>query len=331
VRAVPPTLVRRLVIAPLVVLAEAAMVVVSPILTVIAVIVSPLTGGWRPLRLLAIAVGYAGRHLACTSACFGLWLASGLGSRTDSPRFQRAHYAVLRWFVDGVYRSVTRWARVTIEIEGSEAADALSARRRPVVVLSRHAGEGDSLLVLHELLCRHRRAPRVVLHDALRMDPLIDVLGRRLPNRFVDPRGGGAEEEIAAMSRDLAADGAVLIFPEGGNFSPARRRRGIERLEEAGHHEEAADARAMEHVAAPRPGGALAALEAAPDADVVFIGHVGVPVGFADLWRQLAGRQTVKLRMWLVRAGNIPAGHDERIDWLFGRWSALDDWVAGAA
>jgi 1-acyl-sn-glycerol-3-phosphate acyltransferase len=329
VRVVPPTIVRRLVLAPLVAVAELVLIVVSPLLTVVAVIASPLTGGWRPLRLLAIVVGYTARHLACAVACFGLWLASGLGRRADSPRFQRAHYAVLRWFVGGVFRSVIRWARVTVEVEGEQAAEALSARRRPAVVLSRHAGEGDSLLVLHELLCRHRRRPRVVLHHALRMDPLIDVLGRRLPNRFVDPRGGDTEVEIAAMSRDLGADGAVLIFPEGGNFSPARRRRGIERLEEAGHDQEAAWARDMQHVIAPRPGGALAALEAAPDADVVLIGHVGVPGGFAELWRLLPDRQTVKLRMWLVPAGELPAGHDARIDWLFGRWRALDDWVAG--
>ena len=41
------------------------------------------------------------------------------------------------------------------------------------------------------------------MHEALALDPLIDVLGRRLPNRFVDPRGGDIEVEIAAMSRDL--------------------------------------------------------------------------------------------------------------------------------
>jgi 1-acyl-sn-glycerol-3-phosphate acyltransferase len=325
---VPPALVRRLVIAPLVLLVEAAVVVTSPLLALVAALASPLAGGWRPLRLLAIAVGYATRHLACTFACVGLWIAGGFGRHADSPRIQRAHYAVLRWFVGGVYRSITRWASVGVEVTASATAEAeLSAGRRPVVVLSRHAGEGDSLLVLHQLLCRHRRRPRIVLHHALRMDPLIDALGRRLPNRFVDPRGGDTEVEIAAMTRDIDDEGAVLIFPEGANFSPARRRRGIERLEQAGHHEEAAWAREMDHVSAPRPGGALAALEAAPHADVVLVGHVGVPVGFRDLWRLLSSRPTVRLRMWLIRADEIPADRDDRIDWLFGCWRTLDEWV----
>ena len=324
----PPTLVRRLLVAPLVLLVEAAFVLVSPLLALIAVIASPLAGGWRPLRLLAIAVDYAARHVACTIACLGLWVASGFGLRARSARMQHAHYAVLRWFVGGIYRTMVRRARVDVRVSESEAAEeALSAGRRPVVVLSRHAGEGDSLLVLHELLCRHGRRPRLVLHEALRIDPLIDVLGRRLPNRFVDPRGGDTEVEIAAMTEDVGDDGAVLIFPEGGNFSSARRQRGIERLEQAGHDEEAAWAREMRHVSAPRPGGALAALEAAPHADVVFVGHAGVPVGFGDLWRLLPAQQTIELRLWRVGADEIPAGRDERIDWLFDWWRTLDRWV----
>ena len=53
------------------------------------------------------------------------------------------------------------------------------------------------------LLRRHKRNPRIVMHQALALDPLIDMLGNRLPNRFIDPRGGDIEVEIAAMSRDL--------------------------------------------------------------------------------------------------------------------------------
>ena len=53
VKAVTPTLVRRMIVAPLIAVAEAVMIVVSPLLAIVAVIVSPLTGGWRALRLLA--------------------------------------------------------------------------------------------------------------------------------------------------------------------------------------------------------------------------------------------------------------------------------------
>jgi 1-acyl-sn-glycerol-3-phosphate acyltransferase len=236
----------------------------------------------------------------------------------------------MRWFVAGVYRSITRWARVSVRIDGSHAAlEALSRREAPVIVLGRHAGEGDSLLVLHELLCRHRRRPRLVLHEALRLDPLIDVLGHRLPNRFVDPRGGDTEVEIAAMTEGAGSGEAVLIFPEGGNLTPARRQRAIERLEEAGHAQQAAWARAMRHVLPPRPGGTLASMQAAPHARVFVLGHVGVPVGMGEMWRRLPARQTIVLRVWIVEGE--PEDHVERIDWLFGVWRELDDWVEARA
>ncbi len=321
----PPVLVRRLVLAPLVFAIEVAVVVVSPLLAVLAALLLPLFGT-RALRMLAIAVAYAARHAACLLACLGLWLASGFGARSRSPRFQRAYYDLMRWFVGGVYRSIARWARVEIRLDGSEEAlAALSRAGEPAIVLSRHAGEGDSLLVLHQLLCRHGRRPRLVLHEALRLDPLIDVLGHRLPNRFVDPRGGDTEVEIAAMTEDVDEDGAVLIFPEGANLTPERRRRAIERLQEAGHEQQAAWAAEMRHVLPPRPGGALASMQAAPHARVFVIGHVGAPVGFGEMWQRLPARQTIELRVWV--AEDAPDDHLERIDWLFGVWRALDDWV----
>ena len=321
----PPVLVRRLVLAPLVFAIEVAVVVVSPLLAVLAALLLPVFGT-RALRLLAIAVAYSARHAACLLACLGLWLASGFGTRSRSPRFQRAYYDLMRWFVGGVYRSIARWARVEIRLDGSEEAlAALSRAGEPAIVLSRHAGEGDSLLVLHQLLCRHGRRPRLVLHEALRLDPLIDVLGHRLPNRFVDPRGGDTEVEIAEMTEDVDEDGAVLIFPEGANLTPERRRRAIERLQEAGHEQQAAWAAEMRHVLPPRPGGTLASMQAAPHARVFVIGHVGTPVGFGEMWQRLPARQTIELRVWV--AEDAPDDHVERIDWLFGVWRALDDWV----
>ena len=283
-------------LAPLVALVELAIVLASPLLALVAVLVSPLTGGaWRPLRVVAMTVGWAYRHLLGMLACLGLWVAGGFGLRADAERIRRGHHAVLSWFVAGVNRTAMRWARVTVRVTGSEAAErVLSQRERPVVVLSRHAGEGDSMLVLHALLCRYGRRPRVVLTKLLRLDPLLDVLGSHLSYRFVDPRGGDIEHEIAAMARDLDGDGAVLIFPEGGNFSAERRARGIERLERAGYDEEAAQAREMEHLAAPRPGGALAAIEAAPEADIVFVGHVGIPAGVGNLWGLLLAPRVVE-------------------------------------
>ena len=325
---VPHKLVRRVILAPLVCLVEAALVLLSPALFVVALVASPLLGGWRPLRLLAIVLVGAAQHLAATLACFALWIASGFGWKMGTETMQRAHYALMRWFVSGVYRTVVRVARVEVRVHGSPAAEeALSGTGRPVVLLSRHAGEGDTLLVIHHLLSRYGRGPRIVMNETLRLDPLIDVLGERLPNRFVDPRGGDTEKEIAAMARELGETAALVIFPEGANFNERRRQRGIERLEDAGYHDEAQWARDMQHVSAPRPGGSLAAIEGAPEADIVVMGHAGFPTGVRELWRLLPEKQTVDVRLWLSKPEHVPADRDERIDWLFERWRTLNSWV----
>lgn len=325
----PPLVVRRAVLAPVVLALEIAVVLVSPLLMALAVLASPLFGRWRPLRMLTIVLSFVVRHMAASVACLWLWVTSGFGRRLGTEEMRRAHYAVLRWFVSGVYATIVRLAHVDVRVtESAEVEEALSRAVRPAVVLSRHAGEGDTLLVLEHLLCRYGRRPRVVMNEALRLDPLIDALGHRLPNRFVDPRGGDTEVEIAAMACDLDDRDAVLVFPEGGNFSERRRQRGIERLEVGGHAEEARWARSMRHMSAPRPGGALAAIAAAPEADIVFAGHVGFPGSLGEVWRLLPHDQTVEVRLWMVAKGELPADHDDRIDWLFGWWRTLDGWVA---
>jgi 1-acyl-sn-glycerol-3-phosphate acyltransferase len=325
---VPPKLLRRLVIAPLVVAVELLVILLSPALLLVAAVISPFFGGWRPVRMSSIVLAFAARHLAATLACFGLWVAGGFGLRGPSESMVRAHYAVMGWFVSGVYRTVVTLARVEVRISESEAAErVLATPGNPVLVLSRHAGEGDTLLVIHELLCRHGRGPRVVMHEALRLDPLIDVLGDRLPNRFVDPRGGDTEVEIAAMAEGLGETAALVIFPEGRNFSAKHRERGIERLDRAGHTQQAGWAREMRHLSAPRPGGALAAIEAAPTAEIIVMGHDGFPTGLREVWDLLPEPQVIEVRLWHEPRTAIPLGHRERIDWLFGRWRALDDWV----
>jgi 1-acyl-sn-glycerol-3-phosphate acyltransferase len=315
-----PPRVRRLLIAPLVVGAELVTLAASPVLAVASALLAPLMGGRRPLRALAILLAYTSRHIGGLAACFGLWAAGKQGECEP-------HYAVLRWFVGGVARTARRAARVRVVVHGAEAQDALHPGRRPVVVLSMHSGQGDSLLVLDHLLSRCHRRPRIVMHEALCLDPLIAVLGARLPTRFVDPHGGDTETEIAAMSRDLGPHDAVLVFPEGGNFSAQRRQASIERLERRGHTEEAAWARQMRHVSAPRPGGALAAIAAAPDADVIFMAHHGFPQSRRDAWRSLARQKTVDVALWHVPAAAIPPGEQARINWLFGWWRTLDAWV----
>ena len=77
------------------------------------------------------------------------------------------------------------------------------------------------------------RAPRVVMKDTMALDPTVDVYFHRLPARFIDPNpgpGSDVESLIGRLAHDLRSEDALLIFPEGGNYTDNRRTRAIARL-----------------------------------------------------------------------------------------------------
>ena len=120
-----------------------------------------------------------------------------------------------------------------------------------------------------------------------------------------------------------------MIFPEGGNFTPERRERAIRRLNRLGLHGMADRAEEMINVLAPRPGGVLAALDAAPEADVLLVAHTGLDhvVTIADVWHSLPMDKRLLMGWWRIPREEIPADRDGRIEWLFEWWHRVDDWV----
>jgi 1-acyl-sn-glycerol-3-phosphate acyltransferase len=174
----------------------------------------------------------------------------------------------------------------------------------------------------------------VVLKDTLAWDPAIGVLLSRLPSRFISPpkKGDAAdllERQVGELAQDLDDNDAFVIFPEGGNFTPERRQRAIDKLRRLGLEKMARRAEQMENVLAPRPGGFLAALDAAPEADVVLVAHTGLDhmLTIGDVWRELPMDKQIIMRWWRVSRQDIPEGREERIDWLFAWWADIDRWI----
>ena len=201
-------------------------------------------------------------------------------------------------------------------------------------MLSRHAGPGDSFLLVHQLLSIYGRRPRVVMKAALQFDPSLDVLGNRLPNVFVRHSQTGESiftEQIERLARGLDPAGALVIFPEGANWTPGRWRRGIRRLEHAGRRDLAERAREMPNLLPPRPGGTLAAIAACPDADVVFVAHAGLDtiLSIGDVWRRFPVDQVIRARWWRVPFDQVPrqAGHETQVQWLYDWWERIDAWI----
>jgi 1-acyl-sn-glycerol-3-phosphate acyltransferase len=322
---------RRLVIAPLVVVLTVLLWVTLPLWVIGAAALSPVVPGrLRPLRIMWVAIVYLTCEAVLLVILFGLWIASGFGWKIRTPYFEGIHYDLVQGTMWVFFREARRVLRLSIETEGPTPA---AHPGRPLLVCCRHAGPGDSFVLIHTLMAWYHREPRVVLKDTLAWDPAIDVLLRRIPARFITPNpraGANLEDQIAALATGLDENDAFVIFPEGGNFTPRRRQRAIDRLRKLGMERMAQRAEKMIHVLAPRPGGFLAALDAAPDADVVLVAHTGLDhlVTVADIWRELPMDKRIIMRWWQVPRAEIPAGRDERIDWLFAWWERIDAWIA---
>ena len=336
----PPRFVRRLVLAPLVIVLALGLIVLSPLLFVLALLFGLAgllrAGRMRNVRLVSFVAVWLTAEIVALVLLFGLWIVSGFGGRLQTEPYQSRHYAIVRRFLDALFRGAERTYGLRVEIEEPEpTGDELAARlTRPVIVLSRHAGPGDSFLLIHQLLSVYGRRPRVVMKAALQFDPTLDLLGNRLPNVFIRHSETGENiftDQIERLARGLGPDGALVIFPEGANWTPSRWRRGIRRLEHAGRRDLASRARQMPNLLPPRPGGTLAAIAARPDADVIFVAHAGLDTisSVADVWRRFPVDQVIQARWWRVPYDQVPreAGHEAQVQWLYDWWECIDAWI----
>lgn len=299
-----------------------------------AAISSRVPGKWRPLRLLWFLTVYLALEAVGIVAAGALWVATGFGSRFGRLDVQEVHYRLLGSLLDILVRTARRAFRLDLDVAAPPLPDRrLQADRgpRPLVVISRHAGPGDSFLLVHELISVYGRRPRIVLKSTLQWDPMIDLLLNRLPTRFISPKptAAGLTDTIGALAAGMTAQDALVIFAEGGNYTEQRRERAITRLEQAGEEDLAARARGILYLMAPRPGGALAAINAAPAADVVFVAHTGLEQlsTLADLWDGLPMDTDVRVRFWIVLAEDVPDARTAQIDWLYDWWERMDRWV----
>lgn len=322
-------LVQCLLLAPLVMVSTVVLWVTLPLWLIGTGLLSPFVPGWlRPVRLVWLLVVYLSLETVALLELLGLWIVSGFGLALRRPFFERIHYDIAQLFLEILVREARRVLRLKIESIGP-TPDAYPGS--PLIVLCRHAGPGDSFTLLYALMHWYRRQPRVVLKETLTWDPALGSLIRRLPTSLIstERKGRDFESEVGALARDLDEDDAFVIFPEGGNFTSERRERGINRLRRSGRTDLADQAEEMTNVLAPKPGGVLAALDAAPEVDVLIVAHTGLDhvLTLRDAWHTLPMDKRLLMGWWRVPRGEIPQDRDERVSWLYAWWLTVDDWV----
>ena len=326
----PPRLMRRPVTITAWMAIAVPCLVLSPLLLSLAWIATTLSGRPQPLAFARLTVAYLSRGIVVLCACGLLWVLSGAGRLIGTPRFQQAHWRLVRWFAHGVVGT----ARSVLEIgeapEPSPEAERALRAQEPVLVFSRHAGPADTFLIVDRLLSRFGRRASVILKGTWVLEPSIDLLAHRLPQALLDTSDReDSARQIETVAAQLGNRGALLLFPEGANFTPERRRTAISNLRRKGRRRAAARARELANVLPPRPTGALAAIRGNPQADVVFAGHTGLGLAAypGQLWRDLPIGRTLRTRMWLVPSSEVPDDPDDQVAWLNQWWRRIDDWI----
>ena len=325
-----PAAVRRPITVTVVVLTAITILLASPLLLGVAALVSAVTGKPQTLIFARLGIDYFALELAGLIACAALWMASLCGLLMQTRVFQRLHYGLLRWFVHMFTRRWLALLDITVpEPPPSEAIRALEGDQ-PLLFFSRHAGPGDTIVLIDRLLTRYDRLPRIVFKQSVVLDPCIDVIGHRLPHGILDTADRErCEARIEELAAELEGRGVLLLFPEGGNFTAERRRRALGKLRRSGRRREAQRGEQLQHMLPPRPSGALAALRGNPDAGVIFGAHTGLGLAAfpTEIYRAPPLHRTFASHVWLAPAAERPADPDAQVVWLYDWWQRLDDWV----
>ena len=326
--ALPPRWARRIVLTPLALALCILLLCISPVVFVVAAVVDlALRRNWPTVRLAYFLAGYVVLELIGLLAMFVLWIRAGFGLALSSSRVQDTHYRFMRWWLMRINKVARRAFRLNVSIE-----DPPTPREGPVLVFCRHAGPGNSLLLIGTLLIGYRRRPRIVMLNKLQWEPLYDVMLNRVPNKFIkhDPKRRNLYiDAIGDLAKGLGPRDAFVLFPEGKDFTPRVRVRAIDYLRKKGHDEHAARAEKMEHVLPPRHNGVLAAMRSAPEADVVLVAHsVLEDVGsFKELWSRIPFDHDVCARYWRMPQSEIPQDEEQLIGWLYDWWERIDAWI----
>jgi 1-acyl-sn-glycerol-3-phosphate acyltransferase len=330
----PPKWVRRILIDPALVALVVLAVLVLPVWVIAAAFLSRyVPGNWRILRLAWFLFLYALVEAGALIVLFLTWIFSGFGWKLRATSFMETHYSLLGLMLSIVMRSGQKTFKLQVINKGERPTTTTNGGpSRSILVLSRHAGPGDSFLLMDALVNGYGRDPRIVLKEFMQWDPAVDVILNRLPTAFVPVGRKGGEvliQSISDLARTMDRDDAFVIFPEGANYTEGRRARAIQKLRDIGRPDLAERAEELKQTLPPRSLGVVTALASAPpNTDVFFVGHAGLEtfITAGDIWRAMPMDTEVEVKIWHVRSEEIPPPEQQEA-WLYDVWAQIDEWI----
>ena len=183
----------------------------------IGVLASALTGRRQPLIVARLTLAYfATSSPRCVAAARCGW-PPGAGRLIGTVAFQLLHWRLLGWFFGGLAAAGRRRSRSTStsELPRPRRYRALEADR-PLIVLSRHAGPGDTIFIVDELISRYRPSPERCLQGEHRDRSVRRPPAHRLPQAMLDPADREAcEAQIEELDRPARPAGNAAAVPRG--------------------------------------------------------------------------------------------------------------------
>ncbi len=309
------TVLRRAVTLPLATVLMVFILMIGPLLLAVCGVAALATRSSRPVRTVALVMAYAAIELRTLARLV---------------RGERDCDQLMRDFLAMAYAAVRRILNVEVVIDADSVRSADIPPDQPVIVLSRHCGPGDSVLVSWLLAVEYELQLRIVLKAVLQCEPALDIAGEMGCLCFLK-RGDRARGQIRDLAESLVGGQALLVFPEGANFSWPRWHDAITQLRSTRGVRAAARALRRSHTLPPRTGGAAAAVAGAPSANVLVLTHNGFCADGRDRpWWQLPIDRQLLVRTALVPVDRIPSS-DRLGPWLERTWTQVDAWVAAHA
>lgn len=291
-----------------------------PLWVPVATLFDLVRGKWRlPVtRLLAFALCWAWLEVWGVTVSFALWV-------TGQVHNVSAHYRLQRMWAGGLMRALRATVGVSVRVD-----DVAVLSPGPVLVLSRHASLADSLVSAWAIGNVAGLQPRYVLKRELMADPCLDIVGHRLPNYFLNRSSSDPAEElkgVAQLANNLGGSDVAVIFPEGTRVNDAKRKKILDAMAER-NPTRALRLAQLQRLLPPKPAGATALINAAPDVDIVVAAHTGFDGldTFGGMLRRLE-RGSHQGRMWFHRVGRADVPEERLAEWLDDVWLALDQEV----
>jgi 1-acyl-sn-glycerol-3-phosphate acyltransferase len=300
-----------------------------PLWLALAALADLITGGarrrWPALRSVWLVLGY----LFWT--CFGVtaWAGAELISfGLPRERYLRRLFRLQQIWARGLFSMARRALSLRVHVEEGFVPD-----EQPILLFVRHASLVDVLLPAVFVSGPHDVLLRYVMKREVLFDPAIDLVGQRLENAFVSRGKGSAEREeqaIRSLASGLGPREGVIVFPEGTRFSEEKRADSLARIRDSGDAARLARAEKLEHVLPPRSRGPLAVLDAARNADVIFLAHRGFDGahGALDVLRGALIGRAIELKTWRVPRAQVPSEREACLVWLDTEWARVDAWIA---